>query len=178
MSIDQNQRVMGIIGWKNSGKTTLVVALVTELTKRGFRVATVKHAHHAFDIDQPGKDSYLHREAGAQDVIVSSGARWAHMHEIVNEPEPELDDLLPRLPVETDIILVEGFKRDAHPKIEVIPPDFDGTPLSLEDENIIAIASDAATLPTVSVPVMARSNPIEVADFIVDYLSLTGSTRD
>jgi molybdopterin-guanine dinucleotide biosynthesis adapter protein len=177
MSIDQSQRVMGIIGWKNSGKTTLVVALVRELTGRGFRVATVKHAHHAFDIDQPGKDSYQHREAGAQDIIVSSGARWAHMHEIVNEPEPELDDLLPRLPAATDIILVEGFKRDAHPKIEVIPPDFDGSPLSLEDENIIAIASDAATLPAVSVPVMARSNPVEVADFIVDYLSLSEGSK-
>jgi molybdopterin-guanine dinucleotide biosynthesis protein B len=172
MSINQAQKVMGIIGWKNSGKTTLVVALVQELASRGFRVATVKHAHHAFDIDRPGKDSYLHREAGAQDVIVSSGARWAHMHEIANEAEPELDDLLPRLPEGVDIILVEGFKRDAHPKIEVIPPDFDGTPLSLEDKNIVAIASDATTLPDVSVPVMGRSNATEIADFITDFLSL------
>jgi len=172
MSDNQHQKVMGIIGWKNSGKTTLVVALVRELTARGFRVATVKHAHHAFDIDQPGKDSYLHREAGAQDVIVSSGARWAHMHEIINEPEPELDDLLPRLPLGIDIVLVEGFKRDAHPKIEVIPPDFDGQSLSLEDENIVAIASDAPALKGVKVPIKARSNSLEVTDFIVDYLSL------
>jgi molybdopterin-guanine dinucleotide biosynthesis protein B len=176
MSDNQSRKVMGIIGWKNSGKTTLVVALVQTLTKRGFRVATVKHAHHAFDIDQPGKDSYLHREAGAQDVIVSSGARWAHMHEIAGEAEPELDDLLPRLPAGVDIILVEGFKRDAHPKIEVIPPDFNGQSLSLEDDNIVAIASDAAPLTGVKVPVMARSNPAEVADFIVDFLVL--GTKD
>jgi len=172
MSINQAKKVMGVIGWKNSGKTTLVVALVQELTHRGYRVATVKHAHHAFDIDQPGKDSYLHRKAGAQDVIVSSGSRWAHMHEIADEAEPELIDLLPRLPDEVDIILVEGFKRDAHPKIEVIPPDFEGTPLSLGDENIVAIASDAATLPGVSVPVMGRSSPAKIADFITDFLSL------
>jgi molybdopterin-guanine dinucleotide biosynthesis protein B len=172
MSENQTRKVMGIIGWKNSGKTTLVVALVRDLTKRGFRVATIKHAHHAFDIDQPGKDSYLHREAGAQDVIVSSGARWAHMHEMEDEPEPELDDLLPRLPAEVDVILVEGFKRDDHPKIEVIPPEFDGQPLSLADEKIVAIASDAPSLMGVKVPVMARSNPTEVADFIVEYLSL------
>lgn len=175
MSAKGQRPVMGIIGWKNSGKTTLVVALVRELTARGFRVATVKHAHHAFDIDQPGKDSYLHREAGAQDVIVSSGARWAHMHEIRNEDEPELDDLLPRIPTETDIIIVEGFKRDAHPKIEVIPPDFEGTPLALEDDQIVAIASDSDALPTVDVPVMGRSTPIEVADFIVDFLNLPAS---
>ena len=172
MTNQQAQKVMGVIGWKNSGKTTLVVGLVRELTARGYRVATVKHAHHAFDIDQPGKDSYLHREAGAQDVIVSSGARWAHMHEIRNEDEPELDDLLPRLPDAVDVIIVEGFKRDAHPKIEVIPPDFDGTPLALEDPHIVAIASDAGSLPPVDVPVMGRSNPPEIADFIVEFLSL------
>ena len=175
MSAKGQRPVMGIIGWKNSGKTTLVVALVRELTARGFRVATVKHAHHAFDIDQPGKDSYLHREAGAQDVIVSSGARWAHMHEIRNEDEPELDDLLSYIPIETDIIIVEGFKRDAHPKIEVIPPDFEGTPLALEDDQIVAIASDSDSLPEVSVPVMGRSTPIEVADFIIDFLNLPAS---
>ena len=151
--------VIGIVGWKNSGKTTLVVALVRELTSRGYRIATVKHAHHAFDIDQPGKDSYLHREAGAQDVIVSSGARWAHMHEIKDEAEPELEDLLPRLDPAVDIVVVEGFKRDAHPKIEVMPPNFDGTPLSQDDEYVIAVASDAANLPALDVPVLPRSTP-------------------
>ena len=165
-------RVIGIVGWKNSGKTTLVVAIVRELTRRGYRIATVKHAHHAFDIDQPGKDSFLHREAGAQDVIVSSGARWAHMHEIRDEKEPELDDLLPRLPDGVDIVIVEGFKRDAHPKIEVIPPDREKPPLALEDEHIVGIASDADDLPEVSVPVMARSNPVEVAEFILEFLGL------
>ena len=115
--------VIGIVGWKNSGKTTLVVALVRLLTERGLKVATIKHAHHDFDIDHPGKDSWRHREAGASDVIVASGARWAQVHELRGAAEPELDELLPRLSAGTDIVIVEGFKRDPHDKIEVVPPD-------------------------------------------------------
>src|SRR3712207_1371513 len=100
--------VIGIVGWKNSGKTTLVVELVRLLTARGLQVATIKHAHHHFDVDHPGKDSYRHREAGATDVIVASGARWAQVHELRGRSEPELDDLLPRISPGTDIVLVEG----------------------------------------------------------------------
>lgn len=164
-------QVIGIVGWKNSGKTTLVVELVRILSERGLRVSTIKHAHHAFDIDHPGKDSHMHREAGAVDVIVSSGARWAHMHELRGEAEPELADLLPRLG-EADLVIVEGFKRDPHKKIEVIPPDFDGELLALSDRDVIALASDAGDLPGVEVPVLRRSDPAQVADFIVGQLGL------
>lgn len=164
--------VMGIVGWKNSGKTTLVVELVRLLTARGLRVGTIKHAHHDFDIDHPGKDSYRHREAGATDVIVASGARWAQVHELRGETEPELDDLLPRLSPGLDIVLVEGFKRDRHAKIEVVPAEFDGRLLTLDDPHVIALASDAAMLPPVSVPVLRRSDPAQVADFIMAHLGL------
>jgi molybdopterin-guanine dinucleotide biosynthesis protein B len=165
-------RVMGIVGWKNSGKTTLVVELVRLLTARGLKVGTVKHAHHEFDIDHPGKDSWRHREAGATDVIVASAARWAQVHELRGAPEPELDELLPRLSPGLDVVLVEGFKRDPHPKIEVVPPGFDGRLLTLDDPHVVALASDAAGLPPVSVPVLPRSDPARVAAFILDHLGL------
>ncbi|MFN3231511.1 MAG: molybdopterin-guanine dinucleotide biosynthesis protein B [Alphaproteobacteria bacterium] len=165
--------VMGIVGWKNSGKTTLVVELVRILTAKGFRVATVKHAHHDFDIDQPGKDSYRHRAAGATDVIVASAARWAQVHELRGETEPELDDLLPRVSPDIDIVIVEGFKRDPHAKIEVVPPDFEGDLLTRSDPHVVALASDADTLPRVSVPVLKRSDPSQVAAFILEHLGLT-----
>jgi molybdopterin-guanine dinucleotide biosynthesis protein B len=164
--------VIGIVGWKNSGKTTLVVELVRLLTGRGLKVGTIKHAHHSFDIDQPGKDSYRHREAGASDVIVASGARWAQVHELRGGAEPELADLLPRISPDTDIVLVEGFKRDPHDKIEVVPPDFDGRLLTLDDPYVIALASDAPDLPPVAVPVLRRSDPAQVAAFILRHLGL------
>lgn len=164
--------VIGIVGWKNSGKTTLVVELVRLLTARGLKVATVKHAHHDFDIDHPGKDSYRHREAGATDVIVASSARWAQVHELRGGTEPELADLLPRISRGTDIVLVEGFKRDPHDKIEVVPPDFDGRLLTLDDPHVIALASDAPGLPPVAVPVLRRSDPAQVANFILEHLGL------
>ncbi len=165
-------RVIGIVGWKNSGKTTLVVELVRLLTARGLKVATIKHAHHDFDIDHPGKDSWRHRDAGATDVIVASGARWAQVHELRGSPEPELEALLPRISPGTDIVLVEGFKRDAHDKIEVVPPDFDGRLLTLDDPHVIALASDAEGLPMVTVPVLRRSDPAQVADFILRHTGL------
>ncbi len=165
--------VMGIVGWKNSGKTTLVVELVRILTGKGFKVATVKHAHHEFDIDQPGKDSYRHREAGATDVIVASGARWAQVHELRDETEPELNDLLPKVSPDIDIVLVEGFKRDPHAKIEVVPPDFDGELLTARDLHVVAVASDTDDLPPVRVPVLKRSDPAQVAAFILGHLGLT-----
>ena len=110
-------KLFGIVGWKNSGKTTLVARLVTDLKSRGFSVSTMKHAHHAFDLDQPGRDTYKHREAGAQEVVISSSRRWAIMHELQRDENYTLDDLLAKMqPV--DIVLVEGFKSNAHPKIE------------------------------------------------------------
>jgi molybdopterin-guanine dinucleotide biosynthesis protein B len=111
-------KVIGLAGWSGAGKTTLLKAVIPLLTRRGLGVSTLKHAHHAFDVDEPGKDSYEHRAAGATEVLVASGRRWALMHELRGEPEPELAALLQHLsPV--DLVIVEGFKRERHPKIEV-----------------------------------------------------------
>ena len=109
-------RVFGLAGWSGSGKTTLMTALIPEFVSRGITLSTIKHAHHSFDIDQPGKDSWLHRQAGAREVMVASGQRWALMHELRGAAEPSLDDLLERM-AEVDLVLVEGFKHHAHPKI-------------------------------------------------------------
>lgn len=111
-------RVIGLAGWSGAGKTTLIVRLIPCLIARGFSVSTLKHAHHAFDIDQPGKDSYAHREAGASEVLVASAKRWALMHELRGADEPRLSALLARMS-RVDFVLVEGYKRDAHVKIEV-----------------------------------------------------------
>jgi molybdopterin-guanine dinucleotide biosynthesis protein MobB len=134
-------RVFGIVGWKNNGKTTLVVRLVERLIAAGFRVSTIKHAHHQCDMDRPGKDSFRHREAGATEVMLATSRRWMLVHELRDEPEPELDELLAKLePV--DLVLVEGFKRHLHPKIEVHRRER-GTPLlALQDPSIVAVASD------------------------------------
>ena len=111
-------RVIGLAGWSGAGKTALLVKLVPELKGRGLTVSTLKHAHHAFEVDEPGKDSFEHRAAGAQEVLVASERRWALMHELRDEPEPGLAELLSRLsPV--DLVVVEGFKTSVHPKIEV-----------------------------------------------------------
>src|SRR5262245_30587731 len=110
-------RVMGLAGWSGAGKTTLVGKLLPELVSRGVRVSTIKHAHHDFDIDKPGKDSWIHRQAGATEVLVVSDARFALMHELRGAPEPTLPDLLKKLS-DVDLVIVEGFKRDPHPKIE------------------------------------------------------------
>ncbi|MEJ6784617.1 molybdopterin-guanine dinucleotide biosynthesis protein B [Aminobacter sp. Piv2-1] len=135
-------RVFGITGWKNSGKTTLTERLVTELTSRGWKVSTVKHAHHDFDIDKAGTDSFRHRQAGASEVAIVSGRRWALMHELRGEDEPTLDDVLARL-APCDLVLVEGYKREGHMKIEARRLEAkDRSPLSVSDPAIVAIAAD------------------------------------
>lgn len=134
-------RVLGIAGWSGSGKTTLITKLIPLLAGRGIRVATLKHAHHAFDVDQPGKDSYEHRKAGACEVIVSSARRWVQMHEVGDGPEATLAQLLARLSP-CDLVLVEGFKSGQQPKMEVFRRAVGKTPLHPEDPRIIAIASD------------------------------------
>ncbi len=135
-------KAVGIVGWHNSGKTTLLVALVGELTARGFRVSTVKHAHHRFDVDTPGKDSWRHRDAGATEVMVGSEQRWALMHELHGAPEPDLDDLLGRMsPV--DVVLVEGFKSSSLDKIEVYREGLDEPPIAATARDVVAIASEA-----------------------------------
>ncbi len=139
------QKILGIVGWKNSGKTTLVEALVREMTARGLRISTVKHAHHAFDIDVPGKDSHRHREAGAHEVIAASGERWALMHELRGAPEPPLEELIAKL-APCDLVLVEGFKRGTHPKIEVARFTREEGLVADQDDAVIAVATDNSAL--------------------------------
>ena len=145
-------RVIGFAGWSGSGKTTLLQRLIPALTARGLSVSTLKHAHHAFDVDQPGKDSYVHRQAGATEVLVASAARWALMHEHRGEPEPDLPALLDRLsPV--DLVLVEGFKRGPHCKVEVHRAAVGKPLLHPGDPTIVAMAADPvheAAVPAVS----------------------------
>lgn len=158
-------RVFGITGWKNSGKTTLTVRLVAELTRRGYRISTIKHAHHEFDIDKPGADSFRHREAGASEVAIVSGVRWALMHEMRGEQEPPIGEILDRI-APCDLVLVEGYKREDHPKIEARRKGTkDDQPLSNNDPAIIAIASNyeisGETLPLFDIDDITR-----IADFV------------
>src|SRR4029078_9135789 len=124
--------ILGLAGWSGSGKTTLINALIPELGARGLSASTIKHARHEFDIDRPGKDSWQHRQAGAHEVMVASSRRWALMHELQGAPEPTLDELMARMPP-VDLLLVEGFKPDPHPKIEVHRPSI-GKPLLYPDD--------------------------------------------
>ncbi len=157
--------IFGITGWKNSGKTTLTEKLVTELVARGWVVSTVKHAHHEFDIDKPGADSFRHRQAGATEVAVVSGRRWALMHELRAEDEPTLETILSRL-APCDIVLVEGYKREAHKKIETRRLDAkDRSPLSANDPHIVAIAADFAVAGE-SLPVFDLNDTGAIADFV------------
>lgn len=163
-------KIFGLAGWSGSGKTTLVMRLLPELIARGYTVSTVKHAHHNFDIDKPGKDSYEHRRAGATEVMVSSANRWALMHENRNAPEPDLDALVARMsPV--DLLLVEGFKRNSHAKLEIHRPATGHELLCLDDAHIVAVASDAP-LDSVAVPVLDLNDVAGIADFIVSHVGL------
>jgi molybdopterin-guanine dinucleotide biosynthesis adapter protein len=137
-----SMRVIGLAGWSGSGKTTLITKVIPVLVARGLKVSTIKHAHHAFDIDRPGKDSWQHREAGAAEVVVASSRRWAIVHELRNEPEPPLEVLLAKLSP-ADLVIIEGFKRHAHPKLEIYRASV-GKPLIYpQDDCVVAIASDA-----------------------------------
>ena len=160
-------RIFGLAGWSGSGKTTLMTALIPEFASRGITVSTVKHAHHAFDIDQPGKDSWRHRQAGAREVMVASDHRWALMHELRGAPEPSLDDLLQQMsPV--DLVLVEGFKRHPHPKIEVYRRSLGKPLLHLEDPLVVAIASDER-MPMFAVPHLPLADAGAIAGFILRH---------
>lgn len=162
-------KVLGISGWSGAGKTTLLADLIPLLVARGIKVSTIKHAHHEFDVDKPGKDSYRHREAGASEVLISSAKRYAIMHELRGESEPTLEDLLTRLsPV--DLVLVEGFKKSGHAKIEVWRASVGKPMLQAEDPGIIAVASDAA-IPDLPVPRLDANRPDQVADFILSWLA-------
>ncbi len=160
-------KIFGIAGYKNAGKTTLVVDLVRELTGRGLRIATVKHAHHEFDIDHPGKDSYLHRAAGASEVIVASSMRWAHIAELGDKPEPSLAELLTHVG-DVDLVLVEGFKHGDHPKLEIHRQGSDAPLIAAEHDSVKAIVSDGE-IPQAPVPVLDRADVNAIADYIVAH---------
>ena len=163
--------VFGVTGWKNSGKTTLVTRLVSELTGRGFSVSTIKHAHHAFDIDKEGTDSHRHREAGAREVMIVSGNRWALMHELRGEDEPPMVQAIERVSP-CDLILVEGYKRERHPKIEARRRDSTKSGLlAPDDPTIVAVAADHET-DAGGLPRFDLDDISAMADFIVSHLQL------
>ena len=164
------QKVLGIVGWKNSGKTTLVEALIREMTGRGFRLSSVKHAHHAFDIDVPGKDSYRHRQAGAQEVLVVSGQRWALMHERTGQAQSSLEDLLAKL-APCDLVIVEGYKDGPHPKIEVARFFREEGLIADRDSLVMAVATDHPTVAG-SHKTLPLNDVAAIADFVAAKLAL------
>jgi molybdopterin-guanine dinucleotide biosynthesis protein B len=163
-------KIFGFAGWSGSGKTTLVTRLIPELVGRGVRVSTMKHAHHAFDIDKPGKDSFEHRAAGATEVMVTSTHRWALMHESRGGAEASIDELVGRMsPV--DLLLIEGFKTYPHDKLEVYRAAVGKPLLCLEEDHIVAVASDAP-VPQANVPVLDLNDTGAIADFILQRTGL------
>lgn len=163
-------KVFGITGWKNSGKTTLMERLVAEICSRGISVSTIKHAHHNVDVDQPGKDSFRHRQAGASEVILASSNRWALMHELRGADEPSLNELMARL-TPVDLVLIEGYKREGHAKIEAARVLGARTLLALEDPNIVAVAAGYETGP-LEVPILDINDIPTIADFILRHTEL------
>ncbi len=163
-------RTFGLAGWEGSGKTTLMVKLVKDLTDRGFTVSSMNHVAPGCDIDRPGKDSYRHRAAGAAEVVVTSTNRWALLHELRGAPGPAVEDLEPHL-TPVDLLLVEGARRDGHPKVEGHRPRAGRPLLCRDDPRIVAVASDAP-LSGVDVPVLDLDDTAAVADFIVGYCDL------
>lgn len=162
-------RIIGLAGWSGAGKTTLVAKLIPSITARGLTVSTVKHAHHAFDVDQPGKDSYMHRMAGATEVLVSSQNRFALMRELRGAPELSLRELLGKL-APVDLVIIEGYKRDPHPKLEVFRASVGKPLIHPDDPHVVAIASDVP-LPHAKVPRVS----LDDTDAIIDIL-LTRAT--
>jgi molybdopterin-guanine dinucleotide biosynthesis protein B len=156
-------RIMGFAGWSGSGKTTMLARLIPALVADGCSVSTIKHAHHEFDVDQPGKDSHVHRMAGATEVLVGSARRWALMHELRGAPEPSLAELLAHLS-HVDLVLVEGFKREGHPKIEIHRPSVGKPLLQPDDPHIVAVASDVNL--DLTVPVLPLNDVAAIARFV------------
>ena len=160
-------RIIGLAGWSGAGKTTLLARLIPDIIARGLTVSTVKHAHHAFEVDQPGKDSHTHRLAGATEVLVASERRFALIHELRQETEPRLPDLLAKL-APVDLVIVEGYKREPHPKLEVFR-DAVGKPLlHPDDPHIVAIASDVA-LPHAKVPRVRLDDTAAIIDLLLAH---------
>ncbi|MBC8241788.1 MAG: molybdopterin-guanine dinucleotide biosynthesis protein B [Alphaproteobacteria bacterium] len=167
-------KTFGLAGWSGSGKTTLVVKLLPELIGRGFRISTMKHTHHQFDMDKPGKDSHNHRMAGAEEVMVTSSTRWALLHELRGDPEPDIQTLIDRMsPV--DLVLIEGFKSYPHNKLEVHRPSLGKPLLATEDPSVVAIATDEP-FDHASLPVLDLDNAKEIVDFIVGHMKMVAET--
>jgi molybdopterin-guanine dinucleotide biosynthesis protein B len=166
-------KVLGIVGWSGSGKTTLLTALLPLLRARGLTVSTVKHTHHGFDMDRPGKDTFRHREAGALEVLVASGARWALLHELAGT-EPKLPELLARMqPV--DLVLVEGFKTHPFAKLEVYRPVLGKPPIWYTESDIVAVAADAP-LASCDRTLLPLNDPATVTEWLLQFLSLEQRT--
>lgn len=171
---ERTQRIMGFIGRSGSGKTTVLSDLIPVLINRGFSVSTVKHTHHDFDMDKPGKDSYRHREAGAKEVLLTSAKRWALLHELRDEPEFDMNELIGRM-TPVDVLLIEGFKSHDYPKVEVHRPSLGKPLLAAHDNSVIAIATDEpdhGTVTSLTLPVLNLGDVNGIADFIVGYLKL------
>jgi molybdopterin-guanine dinucleotide biosynthesis protein B len=167
-------RIIGLAGWSGSGKTTLLTKIIPRLIERGLAVSTVKHAHHGFDVDQPGKDSHSHRMAGATEVVVGSAARWALVHELRGTAEPTLGELLAKL-APVDLVIVEGYKREPHPKLEVYRAAVRKPLLQPEDPQIVAIASDQP-LPQAKAPVVALDDAEAIVDILLRHAAPIGAT--
>jgi molybdopterin-guanine dinucleotide biosynthesis adapter protein len=162
-------KVFGIVGFSGSGKTTLIEKLIPILCAHGLKVSLIKHAHHAFDIDQPGKDSYRHRKAGAGEVLVTSSRRWALMHELRGAPEPGLDEQLSRL-APCDLVLIEGFKHHAIPKLEVYRDEVGEATLFPHDANVVGVASTSRV--DTDLPQFHLDDARAVAGFIMRQTAL------
>ena len=164
-------KIFGLAGWSGSGKTTLMSRLLPALTGEGLQVSTMKHAHHTFDVDKPGKDSYVHREAGATEVLITSARRWALMHENRETAEPSMEDLIRHM-TPVDLLLVEGFKTHAHDKLEIHRPSVGKPLLAGDDPRIVAVATDEPAALRVAVPVLDLNDVPAIAGFIIDHCGL------
>lgn len=162
-------KVFGFAGYSGSGKTTLIEQLIPLFTRRGLKVSLIKHAHHTFDVDTPGKDSYRHRQAGCTEILVTSSRRWVLMHELRGAPEPGLSEHIMHISP-CDLLLVEGFKRESIPKLEVYRASVGEPLLHPHDENIVAIASDQQL--ETRLPQFDLNDPAKIADFMLKHIGL------
>ncbi len=162
-------KIFGFAGYSGSGKTTLIEQLIPLFTQRGLKVSLIKHAHHAFDVDQPGKDSWRHRHAGCSEVLVTSSRRWALMHELRGAEEPDLAEMIKRLSP-CDLLLVEGFKHEPIPKLEIYREETGESLLHPHDGNIVAVASDRQL--GTGLPLLDLNDPPAIANFILDHVGL------
>lgn len=160
-------RIIGLAGWSGSGKTTLITKVMPVMIGRGLKVSTLKHAHHGFDLDKPGKDSFMHRTSGATEVIISSERRWAVLHELRGEEEWDLPALLSKASA-VDLILVEGFKREPFPKLEIFRKENGKPLLHPDDPHIVTVASDGP-VPEARVPVIDLNNIDTIADTLLKH---------